>query len=162
MDSPIIGHGSWPTDSTYTLYLAHLMASLGYRNSPAGAAIKRYGGLIPAHSHLLGAWVQAGVAGAIFWFWVYSLIIRGLRALYTAGEPLTPLIAYFAFLLGWDVLFSPYGFDRRFLTTYYVILLMFVLNKEANHALRLGGYHFVQSSAIPGTNDSLGARAKLS
>src|SRR5260370_1239625 len=41
MDSPIIGHGSWPTGSTYTLYLAHLMASLGYRNSPAGAAIKR-------------------------------------------------------------------------------------------------------------------------
>jgi hypothetical protein len=162
MDSPIIGHGSWPTDSTYTLYLAHLMASLGYRNSPAGAAIKRYGGLIPAHSHLLGAWVQAGVAGAIFWFWVYSLTIRGLYALYTAGEPLTPLIAYFAFLLGWDVLFSPYGFDRRFLTTYYVILLMFVLNKEANHALRLGRYHFIQSGAIPGTNDSLGARAKLS
>jgi len=162
MDSPIIGHGSWPTDSTYTLYLAHLMASLGYRNSPASTAIKRYGGLIPAHSHLLGAWVQAGVGGAIFWFWVYSLIIRGLRALYTGDEPLTPLIAYFALLLGWDVLFSPYGFDRRFLTTYYVILLMFVLNKDENHALRLGRYHFIQSGAIPGTNDSLGARAKLS
>jgi hypothetical protein len=162
MDSPIIGHGSWPTDSTYTLYLAHLMASLGYGNLPAGAAIKRYGGLIPAHSHLLGAWVQAGVLGAIFWFWVYSLIIKGLRALYVAGEPLTPLIAYFAFVLGWDVLFSPYGFDRRFLTTYYIILLMFVLNKDANHALRLGRYHFIQSGAIPGTSDSLGARAKLS
>jgi hypothetical protein len=162
MDSPIVGHGSWPADSTYTLYLAHLMASLGYRNSPAGAAIKRYGGLIPAHSHLLGAWVQAGVAGAIFWFWVYSLIIRGLRTLYTADEPLTPLIAYFAFMLGWDVLFSPYGFDRRFLTTYYIILLMFVLNKDANHALSLSRHNFIQSGAIPGTNDSLGARAKLS
>jgi hypothetical protein len=162
MDSPIIGHGSWPTDSTYTLYLAHLMASLGYGNSPAGTAIKRYGGLIPAHSHLLGAWVQAGVLGAVFWFWVYGLIIRGLRTLYTACEPLTPLIAYFAFLLGWDVLFSPYGFDRRFLTTYYVILLMFVLNKDTNHAFRLGRHHFIQSGPIPGTNDSLSARAKLS
>ena len=162
MDSPIIGHGSWSTDSTYTLYLAHLMASLGYGNSPASIAIKRYGGLIPAHSHLLGAWVQAGVLGAVFWLWVYSLIIRGLRRLYTAGEPLTPLIAYFALLLAWDVLFSPYGFDRRFLTTFYVILLMFVLNKDVNHALRLGGHHFIQSGAIPGTSDSLRARAKLS
>ena len=162
MDSPIIGHGSWSTDSTYTLYLAHLMASLGYGNFPAGTAIKRYGGLIPAHSHLLGAWVQAGVVGAVFWFWVYSLIIRGLRTLYTAGEPLTPLIAYCAFLLGWDILFSPYGFDRRFLTTYYVILLMFVLNKDAYHALRLGRHHFIQSGAISGTHDSLRARAELS
>src|SRR5260370_24325979 len=103
------------------------MASLGYGTSPAGTAIKRYGGLIPAHSPLLGAWVQACVADAIFWFWVYSLIIRGLRALYTAGEPLTPLIPYFAFLLVWAVLFSPYGFDRSLLTTYYVIILMFIL-----------------------------------
>ena len=35
-------------------------------------------GYIPEHSYILGAWVSAGILGAVFWFWVFILVVRAL------------------------------------------------------------------------------------
>ena len=121
MDSPIIGHGSWARDAGYAARIFELRL-LGYdlrlltRPDPD---------LIPTHSHLMGGWVEAGILGAVFWLWVLLLVFRVLSDLYLTAEPLGPLIAFIGFMTLWDVVFSPFGAERRFTVPFNVVLMMF-------------------------------------
>lgn len=119
LESPVIGHGSWAKDCRYASLYVELKREAGYFPGEEGEQC-----LIPAHSHLMGAWVQAGVLGAIFWLWVLTLPVRTLARLYTTRERFTPLVALLAFLLLWDIFFSPFGGDRRFMTPFYIVLMM--------------------------------------
>jgi hypothetical protein len=120
-ESPWLGHGSWVTDSDITLRSSGVLRESGYETMGRSAAQDNAGML---HSHLIGSWVEAGILGAVFWGWILSLDARRLSALYQTKEVLTPLIAYFGMLLGWDILFSPFGAERRFVTPYYLVLLL--------------------------------------
>jgi hypothetical protein len=126
IDSPVIGHGSWAKDPKYKALLYDRLAELGYRNM--GGELES--DLIPSHSHLFGAWVESGIVGAVFWSWVLWLTASALvRA--SGREPLFPFFAFIAILLLWDVLFSPYGADRRFTTTYFVYaIILFGLQSQ--------------------------------
>lgn len=119
LESPVIGHGSWAKDCRYASLYVELKREAGYFPGEEGEQC-----LIPAHSHLMGAWVQAGVLGAIFWLWVLTLPVQTLARLYTTRERFTPLVALLAFLLLWDIFFSPFGGDRRFMTPFYIVLMM--------------------------------------
>jgi hypothetical protein len=130
LDSPIVGHGSWAKDWRYASQEDAMVKGLGYQT--LGGANSW---LIPAHSQLVGAWVDAGILGTIFWIWILSLPLRVLMQLYATAEPLAPLIAFLAVILIWDVLFSPYGAERRFLTPYYVIVMMYLLDQSPNPLL---------------------------
>jgi hypothetical protein len=127
VDSPVIGHGSWAKDPKYKAILYDRLADLGYRNM--GAELES--DLIPSHSHLFGAWVESGIMGAVFWCWV--LWLTGSTLFRASGrEPLFPFFAFIALLLMWDVLFSPYGADRRFATTYFAYaMVLFGLHSQA-------------------------------
>jgi len=122
LDSPLIGHGSWAKDCDYTALLSGQKRQLGYN-----VGTEKKNCLIPAHSHIFGAWVEAGVLGAVFWLWVLTLAVRVLLRLYRVNERLTPVLAFFAFLLLWDLVFSPYGLELRYLTPYEVVVMMTVL-----------------------------------
>lgn len=114
LDSPIIGHGSWARDPQYAAILRQRRAELGYKQQHDDGS-----DLIPSHSHIFGAWVEAGILGALFWLWILKFVVVTLfRA--TGEEPLLPMFAFIAFLLCWDILFSPYGAERRFLTPYFI------------------------------------------
>lgn len=121
LDSPLLGHGSWAKNDQYSSLLIELKRQAGY---VVGLNAADDDGLIPTHSHLLGAWVEAGFLGAIFWAWVICLPIRVLLRPHGAMNCLTPLVAFVAFLLVWDILFSPYGATLRFMTPYYVVVMM--------------------------------------
>jgi hypothetical protein len=86
--------------------------------------------VIPSHSHLLGAWVESGVVGAVFWCWVSWL--TGSTLLRSSGrEPLFTFFVFIAMLLVWNVLFSPYGADQRFTATYFVYaMILFGLHSQ--------------------------------
>src|SRR6266851_3514836 len=129
IDSPVIGHGSWAKDPKYKAILYDRLAELGYRNM--GGELES--DLIPSHSHLFGAWVESGIVGAVFWCWV--LWLTGSALVRASGrEPLFPFFAFIAILLLWDVLFSPYGADRRFTTTYFVYaMILFGLHSQAQN-----------------------------
>jgi hypothetical protein len=120
-ESPWLGHGSWVMDSDITLRSAGFLRDSGY-GTMGQMAVQDNAGML--HSHLVGAWVEAGILGAVFWAWILSLDARRLAALYQNKEALTPLIAYVGILLGWDILFSPFGAERRFVTPYYLVLLL--------------------------------------
>jgi hypothetical protein len=126
IDSPLLGHGSWAKDPIYKAIMLASMAELGYEN------LEGYeDDLIPSHSYLFGAWVESGIVGAVFWFWVLWFAARTLiRA--SGREPLLPFFAFIGMLLMWNVLFSPYGADARFTATYFVYgMILFALPAQA-------------------------------
>src|SRR6267378_1857815 len=125
-DSPLLGHGSWSKDPMYKAIMLASMAELGYENLEGYEE-----DLIPSHSYLFGAWVESGIVGAVFWFWVLWLTAGALiRA--SGREPLLPFFAYIGMFLMWNVLFSPYGADARFTATYFVYaMILFALHSQA-------------------------------
>jgi hypothetical protein len=140
-DSPILGHGSWARDFHYVeLYVTLLESS--------GAVIvgdPYESDLIPTHSHLFGAWVEAGIFGASFWaFIIVIIMVAAYRCLKVENIP-TSFVAFFLFLLLWDVLFSPFGADQRFIEASRICLAIWVFrqpieNKRAikKSSVRLG------------------------
>jgi hypothetical protein len=127
-DSPLIGHGSWAKDPFYQALLATTLSELGYESMGEEEDSE---GLIPTHSYLFGAWVESGIVGALFWFWVlWCTAGTLLRA--TGREPMLPFFAFVGMLLAWNVLFSPYGAEGRFTATYFVYaMMMFRLPPQA-------------------------------
>ncbi|MEJ7608898.1 MAG: hypothetical protein WKF37_22150, partial [Bryobacteraceae bacterium] len=91
-DSPIIGHGSWAKDE-YVEALAFALQKHGYGLGEAEGESD----LIPSHSYITGAWVEAGILGAVFWIWALFLTGRVLLLNRGAKSILTVLVAFTAF-----------------------------------------------------------------
>jgi O-antigen ligase len=141
-ESPIIGHGSWARDSYYAGLLNTLNAQHGYRSSTTAGD-----DLIPSHSHVFGAWVEAGIFGAIFWIWIFCIALRGLIDALSSINGLNVITIFCGFLLLWDIPFSPFGADQRFVMPFYVLLLIFATksrNKRPNQSRKT----FMTSSSL--------------
>ena len=124
MDSPILGHGSWAQNPDYVAYLLDARV-MGYDVPPSIGLEKD---LIPSHSYLMGAWVEAGILGAVFWAWVVSLCLRVLSRAYLIRDRMVTLIAFIGFLLLWNIAGSAFGGDQRLLTAWHVVLMMFAFD----------------------------------
>ncbi len=122
-DSPLIGHGSWAKDR----YYADLRQLMLYRLGFVNRFIEPETDLIPTHSHLLGSWVEAGVGGALFWVGILFLVIAALRHLYASDDPLRPYLVFLMFLFIWDILFSPFGAQRRLTNGFLMVAVLFAL-----------------------------------
>jgi hypothetical protein len=122
IDSPIIGHGSWAKNQGYADLLSYALRQQGYSNSGESES-----DLIPTHSYIIGAWVESGIVGAIFWLWALVLTARALFTTYYAHTAMAPLIAFVAFNLLWNIPFSPFGAEARLHVAYYLSLMIFVL-----------------------------------
>lgn len=119
LESPLIGHGSWAKDCRYASLYTELKREAGYFPGEENEQC-----LIPAHSHLMGSWVQAGFLGAAFWLWVLMLPIRTLGRVYASAEPLAPFVVFLALSLLWDIFFSPFAGERRFITPFYIVVMI--------------------------------------
>lgn len=119
MDAPLLGHGSWARDIKYVMLMLNRMAE-------AGVEIRGQirSDQIPSHSHLLGAWVEHGVLGALFWMWALYVTIRGLLGALQRPGPLTGFAAFIGLSLLWDILFSPFGLDRRVITAAWLYCMI--------------------------------------
>lgn len=124
IDSPVIGHGSWAKDPYYVGLHHAMKVRLGL---PIFDAEQGKRNLIPTHSHLFGAWVEAGLAGGIFWLWVLTLPFFALYSLLKRNELLAPLIVYSAVALLWSVLFSPFGSTERIFVAFQLTLLAWTM-----------------------------------
>ncbi len=90
-DSPIIGYGSWPQDSKYVEMLFDIEVEQGVIDASDVADLET--NLIPTHSHLMGAWVWAGILGATFWFYILWLTARATIRVAVLRPPLAPVYA---------------------------------------------------------------------
>lgn len=108
-DSPVIGYGSYARDRTYALL--RLIRLQQARIVPTSLDLKS--DRIPTHSFLFGAWVEAGILGAVFWVWVLYVTIKCIILSIENPNPFTAFVVFVGLLLAWDILFSPFGLDRR-------------------------------------------------
>jgi hypothetical protein len=120
IESPIIGHGSYARDLNYVI--------MGLVNLQEEGANSRVGNinpdndLIPTHSHLLGAWVESGILGAVFWVWVLWQALRGIYGTLRCPSPYIAVLMLILINILWNVLFSPFGLERRVDTAAYIYL----------------------------------------
>lgn len=124
-DSPIVGHGSWAKDPKYAAALRDELFRAGYR-APRGPPSSD---LIPTHSYLFGAWVEAGILGAIFWLWAVALVISILPRLHRLPYGRVALVAFLAVSFLWDVLFSPFGAEARLVAPFSLVVFLLARNE---------------------------------
>jgi hypothetical protein len=129
MDSPFLGHGSWAKDVTYL----DLYAELGGQNLAnyrEAAAMLFDNAVIPTHSHFFGAWVDGGIGGAVFWGYAFWLFYEALICAVISRSRLAPLYLLVIVLELWDILFSPFGAERRFTEALFMVCLCVLLNER--------------------------------
>ena len=126
LDSPILGHGSWAKDPKYGTILQSRLE----KNGIAISFDSDSSDLIPTHSHILGSWVEAGIAGAVFWAYILTITVRGISLTFVGTSRMVPFYTFSLILLCWDILFSPFGAERRVITVIPICLAM-LLAREA-------------------------------
>lgn len=127
-DSPILGFGSFAKDNSN--YALKFLQKFDPDNLIAINSF-RYETDIPAHSHIVCAWVWHGLSGLIFWSYIVYLIFLFLWK-YLMKDPL--LIAFsilMSFLFLWNIFFSPFG-NRigETMRIVFIILSMNYLDKQ--------------------------------
>ena len=133
-DSPILGHGSWAKDVKYLEMLNDLQAEYG-SGFDLNNAEELSEGVIPAHSHLMGAWIQAGILGAFIWFYLFFLALKAIVRISVLRPACTPIYAFMLVALLWDILFSPFGMTKR-MTEALLIVIMVDLLESAPQAVK--------------------------
>lgn len=126
LESPILGHGSWPKDPKYIEMLADVQARMGIKTD-VGNDEERRAGVIPSHSSLMGAWVAAGVFGALFWFYLLSPLFKAMVRISIARTPLAPLYAYMLIDLLWSIFFSPFNGRQRLNDAFRIVIMIDIL-----------------------------------
>ena len=118
LDAPLLGHGSWPENRYYAEKISHLR----YHYRLSDGRPDPTSDLIPMHSHLFGGWIEAGLAGGVFWALALYLIGRSTTRSYLGRSSMRPLYVYCSLLLAWDILFSPFSGFRRLETAYLLVV----------------------------------------
>jgi len=147
--SPIIGWGSWAKDPVYVFERCLLMGG----SVPQARYVSRVnGGLIPTHSHFFGAWLESGILGAVFWG---VMMIKALSIVFTGKlnimKRLSPVLTFIFMIFLWDVLFSPFGGERR-LWNGFLLWLFVLIPLIAARANSLGYNKLTPESAGPMEN----------
>jgi len=96
-ESPLIGYGSWPTDTRLVNLYNHAMEQSG-QFSPNEASV----GSFSAHSQILQVWVEGGLLGVLFWIYYGFWLIRTI--LYVVlRRPADAYMPVFLFILIYDL-----------------------------------------------------------
>ncbi len=134
-DSPILGHGSWAKDFKYTEMLYDIGNTYGFGNGGNLQGEEDSSlGLIPTHSHLMGAWVQAGILGAVFWAYILWLVFKGMVRVLIAQSAVTPLYTWMFINLFWAIPFSPFANTSRVSEALIIVIIVDLL-ESSPHAV---------------------------
>lgn len=125
-DSPLIGHGSWARDFYYIGLYVRALEDSGLR--VAGDAYEN--DLIPTHSFLLGAWVESGILGGLFWMFCIVVAIRALYASFHIPYASRPLVIFVVVNFFWCVFFSPFGAQERFFVAVELCIMLWAIRQS--------------------------------
>lgn len=125
-DAPILGHGSWARDWKYVDFLQKIRET----KFEQGNGYVPEDNLITSHSHILGAWVEAGILGAVFWVYVVFLIFQAFQKISMERSQFLPVIIWVLVMLLWDLMFSPLGAHQRIMTGFYIVIVLYVRNNR--------------------------------
>jgi hypothetical protein len=102
-DSPIIGHGSWPRDRNNYYGRACEMLNVKLPTDFYKSSFP----LIPSHSHIMQAWMEAGLMGGLFWMYVILVIGLGIATPFQDSKRLSLWACIVATSMVWNICFSP-------------------------------------------------------
>jgi hypothetical protein len=106
--SPIVGHGSY---APLTAEIREKLLPWLIENRLQSNLIQLESGIryvIPVHSGIFGFWVWFGILSVPFFIYTFKLAFAVIRT-----KRSSPIIYYFAILICWDILFSPFGMYAR-------------------------------------------------
>lgn len=121
MESPLLGYGSWARNLEFVKKYIQIN---GMDPDSYDAQFLLDLGTIPTHSHILGSWAEAGVAGGVFWLLV--LYMAGTAFFRILSSPDIPYRLFCLFAIAWfawDIVFSPFGLERRVTDPSLIVLL---------------------------------------
>lgn len=132
-DSTIIGHGSWAKNYEYMKILLDVRKMYSEVNEGEIYSSSANEGLIPSHSYLMGAWVEAGIAGGIFW--VVAILVAvfiSLPAAFFVGNVVGLIFIINLIFYLWNILFSPFGANVRVDAAWFLVLCsnVYVLQEQ--------------------------------
>jgi len=105
LDKPILGHGSWPEDTVG--YAEKASARFGFEIKEDRNHDKRLRKFIKVHSAVMSAWVDHGILAAVFWVYIFSLVIRNVPRSVTYMPEYSGVIVFNAVAFLWAFFFSP-------------------------------------------------------
>ena len=129
MASPILGYGSWAQNLKYTEMYYDMAIKYDIPIDDLQSIEDADDSTIPAHSHLMSTWIQAGILGAIFWVYVTWIVLKGLSRVALTLPPLAPFITWLLVSFMWDVFFSPFGNTRRSIDSLVILLALEMIER---------------------------------
>ena len=123
-DSPILGHGSWAKDLYYARLLQQKVKELGVEMETDR---KIRNDLIPTHSYLMGAWVEAGILGALFWIYIYTRLVLAVYRMFKHQIVAHALLIVPLVSALWAVPFSPFGAEARFSAGLSIVIALMII-----------------------------------
>jgi hypothetical protein len=124
-ESPLIGHGSYAqlTEDLRAKLLPWLLENRLQTNLNQLESGINY--MIPVHSGLLAFWVWFGILSVPFFLYLLWKAVTTLRS-----KVEHPIVYFYAILVSWDILFSPFGMYARIQYPLVVIgLFIFTQNR---------------------------------
>jgi hypothetical protein len=122
-----LGHGSFsppPADSFNTA--SSFFADLGY----SGVSNSYYNQKLVYHSQILGSTADNGILASFFWIGLAIFLAKAVNDTLGQSMSLAPLVSFVAMLGLWDILFSPFGSDRRIMIGIAVATILVARIKE--------------------------------
>ena len=128
VDAPIIGHGSWAENCKYiySIYDSKIQYNPNIKIDLTRCLIK-------SHSVIFGSWVNSGIFGFLFWFYIIiTMLKRFIKIISTSGNSIT-LFLYLFISLFWDIVFSPYGGTRMVYAPLCIVIILMNNNRKLLH-----------------------------
>lgn len=135
LDKPLLGHGSWAIDTTgkYLREYYELSSDLGYADYDNDFDLGNTE-FIPTHSYMMQAFVWGGILAGLFWVYLLFFLTK------TFNDNITKLPYFFYFVyfqIAFNILFSPFGADARWLSAIfissYIVYLNQLISGSGNH-----------------------------
>ena len=87
---------------------------------------------LPAHSAIVGAWMQNGILGGLFWFFILFIVFKIFRSgCFLYENRLLGILVFGLFSQLWDWFFSPLG-NRITFISYILVLIIIYNNYQRN------------------------------
>ena len=128
VDAPILGHGSWAEncDYIYAIYDQKILFNPNVKFDLSNCLIK-------SHSVILGSWVNSGIFGFMFWFYIIIILFKKLIIKVQTNNVSLTLLIYLAISLSWDIIFSPYGGTRMVYAPLCIVIILMQNNEKIPH-----------------------------
>lgn len=125
---PIFGYGSYAVDNDKVFAEFNRIIGLDYSDLLSGE------NRVPAHSYMLGAWVNAGLLGFIFWLFILKKIFNFLRFSLFCRHKLMCINLLLTFSMLWDIFFSPFADRLNFV--FYILAIILISDKNEQIAIQ--------------------------